>query len=92
MERQINRKVLKHACIATFEDTVIEEMDTESHLSTRAQPDLQLRSTVSTASCSFTIISRASSLMTNEYHLRQGLIFNKAAALSALFDDNASHW
>ena len=92
MEHQINRKILKHACIATFEDTVIVEMKTESHLSTEAQADLQLRSTVRTASCSFTIISRAYSLMTNENHHRQGLTFNKAAALSALFDDNASHW
>ena len=92
MEHQINRKILKHACIATFEDTVFVEMNTESQLSTKAQPDLQMRSTVSTASWSFTMISPASSLMTNENHLRQRPHFSKAAALSALFDDNASHW
>ena len=91
MEHQINRKILKHVCIATFEDTVIVEMNTESHLSTKEQPDLQLRSIVSTASCSFTIISRASSLMTNENHFVKGPIFSKSAALSALSDDSASH-
>ena len=56
MEYQSNRKTLKHACVATFEDTVIAEMNAESHLSAEAQPNPKMISTTSTADCSFIMV------------------------------------
>ena len=55
MEYQSNRKTLKHACVATFEDAVIAEMNAEFHLSAEAQRNSNSRSTTSTADCSFTM-------------------------------------
>lgn len=51
MKYQSNRKTLRHACVATFENTVITEMNTESQFSPEA-----MKPTTSTDDSSFTMV------------------------------------